>query len=98
MEVLEAPFTRDPLSVDAMHDLSSFYRELRDHHPIYYYEDYDTFFVSRFEDVWRLLRMGDNTFTAVETNLPAPDYLRKNRNTGRPPPFASTNPMAAATQ
>ena len=95
MEVSEAPFTRDPLAIDAMHDLPSFYRELRDHHPVYYYEDYDTFFISRFEDVWRLLRVGDNVFTAVETNLPTPDYLRNNRNTGHPPAFASIEPMAA---
>jgi cytochrome P450 len=94
-EVLETPFTRDPLSVDEIGDLPSFYRDLRDHHPMYYYPDYDTFFVSRFEDVWELLRIGDNTFSAVETNLPTPDYLRSHRNTGKPPAFASTNPMVA---
>ena len=61
----------------------------------FYNVDYDTFFFSRFEHVWDLLRIGGNVFTAVETNLPTPDYLRSHRNTGNPPPFASTEPMAA---
>jgi cytochrome P450 len=90
----EAVFDKDPLSVEVMADLPGFYRELRDHHPVYYYEDYDTFFFSRFEHVWELLRTGDNVFAATETNLPTPDYLRSHRNTGNPPPFASSSPMA----
>src|ERR1019366_8899756 len=32
---------------------------------------------------------------AFETNLPTPQYLRQHRNTGHPPPFAPTDPMAA---
>lgn len=88
------PYARDPLSLDVVADLPGFYKELRAHHRVYYYEDYDTFFFSRFEDVWELLRTGDNAFSAVETNLPTPDYLRSHRNAGNPPPFASTNPMA----
>ncbi len=94
-EVLEAPFIWDPLSVDEIGDLPSRYQQLRDHHPAYYYPDYDTFFFSRFEDVWELLRTGDNAFSAVETNLPTPAYLRQHRNAGKPPSFASSNPMAA---
>ncbi|MDG2004213.1 MAG: cytochrome P450 [Novosphingobium sp.] len=93
-EMSSAPFNRDPLDPSGLADLPSFYQELRDHHPVYYYEDYDTFFFSRFEDVWEVLRIGDNAFTAAETNLPTPDYLRSHRNTGNPPPFASSNPMA----
>ena len=85
----------DPLSTTLIGDLPSFYKELRELHPVYYYEDYDTFFFSRFEDVWELLRIGENTFSAVETNLPTPDYLRSHRNTGNPPPYASHDPMAA---
>lgn len=92
---IDPSFDKDPLSIEVMADLPGFYRELRDHHPIYYYEPYDTFFFSRFEDVWELLRTGDNAFAATETNLPTPDYLRRNRNTGNPPPFAGSNPMAA---
>ena len=89
-----AAYARDPLSLDVVADLPAFYRELRAHHPVYYFADYDTFFFSRFEDVWELLRTGDNTFSAVETNLPTPDYLRSHHNAGNPPPFAPTEPMA----
>ena len=88
-------FAKDPLSLAVVGDLPSFYRELRADHPAYYYEPYDTFFFSRFEHVWELLRVGDNVFSAVETNLPTPDYLRAHRNTGNPPPYAATEPMAA---
>lgn len=88
-------FERDPLDPLGLSDLPSFYKELRDNHPVYYYEPYDTFFFSRFEDVWEVLRTGDNTFVATETNLPTRDYLLTHRNTGNPPPFASHDPMAA---
>jgi cytochrome P450 len=93
-DVMERVYDKDPLSVEVMADLPGFYRELRDRHPVYYYEPYDTFFFSRFQDVWELLRTGDNTFAATETNLPTPEYLRSHRNIGNPPPFASSNPMA----
>jgi cytochrome P450 len=93
-EMSSTPFERDPLDPSGLADLASFYKELRDRRPVYYYEPYDTYFFSRFEDVWRVLRIGDNTFAATETNLPTRDYLRSHRNTGNPPPFASTNPMA----
>ena len=93
--VFAPKFVKDPLSLSELGDLPSFYRELRADHPIYYYEPYDTFFFSRFEHVWELLRVGDNVFSAVETNLPTPAYLRANRNTGKAPPYAATEPMAA---
>jgi len=92
-EMSSAAFNRDPLDPSGLSDLPAFYKELRDNHPVYYYEPYDTFFFSRFEDVWELLRIGDNVLVATETNLPTPDYLRSHRNTGNPPPFASTDPM-----
>ena len=94
-ELAEPVFSKDPLSIDALGDLPSFYADLRAHQPAYYFEPYDTVFFSRFEDVWELLRVGDNVFSAVETNLPTPAYLRANRNTGHPPPYAATEPMAA---
>lgn len=69
------------------------YKELRDHHPVYYSEEYDTYFLSRFEDVWEALRIGENALLATESNLPTPEYLRTHRNDGAPP-FASIDPMA----
>ena len=69
------------------------YKELRDKYPVYYSADYDTYFFSRFADVWEVLRVGENALLATESNLPTPEYLRTRRNNGAPP-FASVNPMA----
>lgn len=88
-----AEFDVDLFSPEAVADLEPIYRRLRDHQPVYYSRDYDTFFLSRFEDVWEALRIGDNLLLATETNLPTPEYLRNHHNTAAPP-LASTNPMA----
>ena len=85
---------KDPFSIDLMSNPLPFYKELRDTAPVKYFKEYDTYFFSRFEDVWEVLRVGDNAFVATETNLPTPQYLRTHRNNGAPP-FASTNPLAA---
>lgn len=69
------------------------YKVLRDKYPVYYSRDYDTYFFSRFADVWEVLRVGENALLATESNLPTPEYLRTRRNNGAPP-FASVNPMA----
>lgn len=86
-------FRFDPFADEVVANADHYYRQLRDHYPVYYHEEYDTFFFSRFEDVWEVLRVGDNTFLATETNLPTADYLRTHRNDGAPP-FASLNPLA----
>jgi cytochrome P450 len=83
----------DPFSVDVVSDPHTFYKALRDEAPVKYYPEYDTFFISRFEDVWDVLRIADNTFVSTETNLPTPEYLRSHRNDGAPP-FVSTDPMS----
>lgn len=88
-----ANFNFDPFSAEVVSDPDAWYRQLRENHPAYYNREYDTFFFSRFEDVWEVLRVGDNTFVATETNLPTAEYLRSHHNDGAPP-FASTNPMA----
>jgi cytochrome P450 len=85
-------FEFDPFSIDVMADPDHYYRLLRDDHPAYYSEQYDTFFFSRFSDVWEVLRVGNNTFVATEGNLPTPEYLRSHRNHGAPP-FACINPL-----
>ena len=90
---VDALLEMDPFSLELMLDPLPFYKALRDHDPRRYYPEYDTFFFSRFEDVWEVLRVGDNAFVATETNLPTPQYLRTHRNKGAPQ-FASTNPMA----
>jgi hypothetical protein len=59
-------FEYDPFSPAAMGDPLPIYRILRDHYPVYYSERYDTFFVSRFADIWDALSRTDNTFLATE--------------------------------
>ncbi len=91
--IASADFQIDLFSPEVIANLEAVYKRLRDEHPVYYDRDYDTFFFSRFDDVWEVLRVGDNALLATESNLPTPEYLRTHHNTGAPP-FASTNPMA----
>src|ERR1700733_13553367 len=88
----EASFKFDPFSIEVMANSDYYYKELRDKYPGYYSDEYDSYFFSRFDDVWEVLRVGDNTFVATEGNLPTPEYLRTHRNNGAPP-FVSVNPM-----
>lgn len=85
-------FEFDPFSIEVMADPDYYYRQLRDKHPGYYSDQYDTYFFSRFDDVWEILRVGNNTLVATEGNLPTPEYLRTHRNSGAPP-FVCVNPM-----
>lgn len=90
---VQEKFEFDPFAAEVVANPDYYYKLLRDHYPGYYSEQYDTFFFSRFEDVWDVLRVGDNTFVATETNLPTAEYLRTHHNDGAPP-FASINPLA----
>lgn len=67
---VQEKFEFDPFAAEVVANPDYYYKLLRDHYPGYYSEQYDTFFFSRFEDVWDVLRVGDNTFVATETNLP----------------------------
>ncbi|MCV7350103.1 cytochrome P450 [Mycobacterium parmense] len=53
-----------------MADPLPYYRILRDEHPVYYMPQWDTFALSRFEDIWRVLEVNDGTFVASEGTLP----------------------------
>ena len=55
----------DPLSQEVLADPFPFYRRLRDEAPAYYSEKYDTWFLSRFADVWAAER--DASFFSVES-------------------------------
>jgi AMP-binding enzyme len=68
-------FEYDPFSPAAMGDPLPIYRILRDHYPVYYSERYDTFFVSRFADIWDALSRTDNTFLATEGTVVSRDLL-----------------------
>jgi cytochrome P450 len=89
----QAEFEFDPFSTAVALNPDAYFKELRDKHPVYYSDQYDTYFFSRFEDVWEILQVGGNTFLATETNLPTAQYLRTHRNAAAPP-LASINPMA----
>nr|WP_090338803.1 cytochrome P450 [Mycolicibacterium malmesburyense]CRL66800.1 cytochrome P450 [Mycolicibacterium malmesburyense] len=72
--VLET-FSYDPFDPAVMADPLPFYRALRDRHPVYYVEKWDTYALSRFEDIWRVLEVNDGTFVASEGTLPAATVL-----------------------
>jgi cytochrome P450 len=68
-------FTYDPFAPEVMADPHPFYQVLRDEHPVYYVEAWDTYALSRFEDIWTVLELNDGTFVASEGTLPAADVL-----------------------
>jgi cytochrome P450 len=74
-------FTYDPFDAEVMANPLPYYRILRDHHPLYYMPQWDTYALSRFEDIWRVLEVNDGTFVASEGTLPAAAVLAKH-NTG----------------
>jgi cytochrome P450 len=74
-------FSYDPFDPAVMADPHSYYRVLRDEYPLYFVPQWDTYAVSRFEDVWRVLEVNDGTFVASEGTLPAAAVLAR-RNDG----------------
>jgi len=74
-------FSYDPFDPAVMADPLPHYRVLRDEFPIYYVEKWDTYALSRFADIWRVLEVNDGTFVASEGTLPAATVLAR-RNPG----------------
>jgi cytochrome P450 len=70
-------FKYDPFDAEVMANPLPYYRMLRDHHPLYYMPQWDTFALSRFEDIWRVLEVNDGTFVASEGTLPPTAVLAK---------------------
>lgn len=70
-------FSYDPFDATVMANPLPYYRILRDHHPVYYMPRWDTFALSRFDDVWRVLEVNDGTFVASEGTLPAASVLAR---------------------
>ena len=67
--------TYDPFDPAVMADPLPYHRELRDSSPVYYLEKWDTYALSRFDDVWNVLEINDGTFVASEGTLPAAAVL-----------------------
>ena len=65
----------DPFDPAVMADPLPFYRVLRDEHPVYYLDKWDTYALSRFDDIWNVLEINDGTFVASEGTLPAASVL-----------------------
>jgi cytochrome P450 len=84
----------DPFSPEVMANPLPFYAELRDHDPVRYLPAYDTFAISRFEDVWNTLGDVSGAFLSTETSLPAPETLRSHNDGPLPDP--PTEPMGSA--
>jgi cytochrome P450 len=74
-------FSYDPFDPAVMADPLPYYRVLREHCPVYYLPEWDTFALSRFADIWEVLAVNDGTFVASEGTLPAATVLARH-NTG----------------
>jgi cytochrome P450 len=68
-------FSYDPFDDAVMADPLPYYRTLRDDHPLYYLQKWDTYALSRFDDIWNVLAINDGTFVASEGTLPAASVL-----------------------
>jgi cytochrome P450 len=74
-------FSYDPFDPAVMAGPLPYYRVLRDEHPVYYIDRWDTYALSRFSDIWQVLEINDGTFVASEGTLPAATVLAQ-RNDG----------------
>jgi cytochrome P450 len=84
-------FSYDPFDPAVMANPLPYYRALRDDHPVYYIDKWDTYALSRFSDIWQVLEVNDGTFVASEGTLPAATVLGQ-RNNG-PVPDPPLHPM-----
>lgn len=91
-----AGFRYDPYSIAVMTDPMPYYRELRENHPFYYLPQYDTYVLTRFEDVTEFLGTAGNVFISSDGTLPQRDVLRR-VHTGTAE-VVSTTPLESPTQ
>jgi cytochrome P450 len=83
---VQQSFSYDPFEPEVMADPPSYYRILRDEYPVYYIEKWDTYALSRFEDIWQVLEVNDGTFVASEGTLPAAAVLAQHNDGPVPDP------------
>jgi cytochrome P450 len=88
-------FSYDPFDQAVMADPLSYYRVLRDEHPVYYVDKWDTYALSRFDDIWQMLEINDGTFVASEGTLPAATVLAKRNDKAVPDPPLHPMPFHA---
>ncbi|ORV84134.1 cytochrome P450 [Mycolicibacterium iranicum] len=85
----------DPFDPAVMADPLPFYRVLRDEHPVYYLDKWDTFALSRFDDIWNVLEINDGTFVASDGTLPAATVLAEHHDGPVPDPPLHPMPFHA---
>jgi cytochrome P450 len=88
-------FSYDPFDPTVMADPLPYYRVLRDEHPVYYIEKWDTYALSRFDDIWGVLEINDGTFVASEGTLPAATVLAAHNDGPVPDPPLHPMPFHA---
>lgn len=88
-------FSYDPFDPSVMADPHPYYRVLRDEHPVYYVEAWDSYALSRFEDIWNVLEINDGTFVASEGTLPAAGVLSVHHDGPVPDPPLHPMPFHA---
>ena len=88
-------FSYDPFDPAAMADPLPYYRVLRDEHPVYYVDKWDTYALSRFADIWAVLEINDGTFVASEGTLPAATVLAAHNDGPVPDPPLHPMPFHA---
>ena len=81
-------FVYDPFAPEVMANPLPFYDVMRQHHPVYFVEKYDTFFLSRFQDAWDFLSFNENEFVSTEGSVFTPDDVtRRNEGALTDPPL-----------
>jgi cytochrome P450 len=88
-------FSYDPFDPAVMADPLSYYRVLRDEHPVYYIDKWDTYALSRFADIWDVLEINDGTFVSSEGTLPAATVLANHKDGPVPDPPLHPMPFHA---
>jgi cytochrome P450 len=88
-------FSYDPFDPAVMADPLPYYRVLRDDHPTYYIDKWDTYALSRFADIWGVLEINDGTFVASEGTLPAATVLAAHNDGPVPDPPLHPMPFHA---
>ena len=73
-------FSYDPFDPAVMADPFPYYRVLREHYPVYHLDKWDTFALSRFDDIWNVLAVVDGTFVASEGTLPPASTLARHND------------------
>lgn len=85
----------DPFDLEVMANPHPYYDRLRNEAPVYYTPQYDTYWLSRFDDVLELTLASSEALISSESSIPMPEVLLQHHK-GKPP-LASTNPMSPMT-